>query len=423
MRLPCNTATREEGQILVMGVLLLTSLMGMLGLIIDGGSFFQQRRHAQSAADSAALAAAGALKDGASASTAMAAAREYAASNGFNNDGSSNTVTVNIPPTSGDHVGSSSYAEVFISEKPRTHFIQVVLQAGTVGGRGVAGFAAGAPCAMCVLSPHAHQALSLSNNGNLTVVNGGVVVNSDQSDAAMLTNNASITATSIGIVGGTQGSNNYHLTPAPALGISPVPDPLAAIPVPSVAGPNKGSITVTNANSSAGSPMIINPGVYTSLTVNNDGYLTLTSGIYVVTGTINANNNGHITGNGVMVYFACSSYPTPCNSGQAGGRLSLSNNATYALVAPASGPYQGLAIFYDRNNTAPVTLENNAGDNLTGTLYAKSARLDLSNNAGVGQLNSLVVVGTATLSNNGNITLNLNLSQNVPLTTATALVE
>ncbi|MEK7327345.1 MAG: pilus assembly protein TadG-related protein, partial [Chloroflexota bacterium] len=196
MRLPCNTAKREGGQILVMGVVLLTLLMGMLGLVVDGGSFFQQRRQAQSAADSAALAAAGALKDGASASTAIAAAKEYAANNGFNNDGSSNTVTVNIPPTSGDHVGSSSYAEVFISEKPRTFFIQVVLNAGTVGGRGVAGFAAGAPCAMCVLSPHAHQALSLSNNGNLTVVNGGVVVNSDQSDAAMLTNNASITATS-----------------------------------------------------------------------------------------------------------------------------------------------------------------------------------------------------------------------------------
>ena len=423
MRLPRNDARHEQGQILVMGVLLLTLLMGMLGLIIDGGSFYQQRRQTQSAADSAALAAAGALKDGATTAVAIAAAKEYAANNGYSNNGTSNTVTVNIPPTSGDHIGSSSYAEVVISEKPRTFFIQVVLSAGTVGGRGVAGFAAGAPCAMCVLSAHAHQALSLSNNGNLTVVNGGVIVNSDQSDAATLTNNASITATSIGVVGGTQGSNNYHLTPAPTLGISPIPDPLAAVPVPSVAGPNKGSITVTNANSSAGSPYVINPGVYTNLSVNNNGYLSLTSGIYVVTGTIDANNNGHITGNGVMVYFACSSYPTPCNSGQAGGRLSLSNNATYTLVAPASGTYQGLAIFYDRNNTAPITLENNAPDNLTGTLYAKSARLDLSNNAGVGQLNSLVVVGTATLSNNGNIHLALNLGQNFPLTTSTALVE
>ncbi len=420
MKRPCDTARHEEGQILVMGVLLLTLLMGMLGLIVDGGSFYQQRRQAQSAADSAALAAAGALKDGATASIAAAAAKEYAAKNGFNNDGASNTVTVNIPPTSGDHAGSSSYAEVIISEKPRTFFIQVVLSAGTVGGRGVAGFTAGAPCALCVLSASAPQALSISNNGHVNITGGGVVVNSNQSGGAVLTNNASIDATSIGIVGGTAGSsNNYTFSPAPTLGISPVPDPLAAIPVPSVAGPSKGSVSVTNNNSQT-----INPGIYTNLSANNNGFLTLTPGIYVVTGIIDINNHGSISGNGVMIYFACSLYPTPCNSaGQSGGQLSLSNNATYALTAPASGTYQGLAIFYDRNNTAPVTFENNAGDNLTGTLYAKSSRLDLSNNAGVGQFNSLVVVDTATLSNNGGITLNFNLSQNVPLTSATALVE
>ncbi len=410
---------RDDGQILVMGVLVLTILLGMLGIIIDGGSYLQQRRQAQNAADAAALAAAAALHDGAPITTAISAAQEYASANGFDNGSVAGTVTVHIPPSSGPHQGNASYAEVIISEKPRTYFIQAVVPAANkIAGRGVAGFESGPPCAMCVLSAHAHQALSLSNNGNLTVNNGGVTVNSDQADAAALTNNASITATSIGVVGGTQQSNNSSFSPPPVHGITPLADPLAAVPVPSVGGGNLGSVSVTNNASRT-----ISPGVYTNLTVSNNGRLTLNPGIYVVTGKLDSNNHGILRGTGVMIYYACSAYPTPCAAGQAGARLSLSNNADYQLTAPSSGPYQGISVFYDRNNTAPITLENNAGDSLTGTIYAASAALSLSNNGGIGQFDSLIVVSTASLSNNGNITLNFHANNNYPLTTASALVE
>jgi hypothetical protein len=408
---------REEGQVLAMGVVLLTALLGMLGVIIDGGSYLQQRRQAQNAADAAAVAAASALHDGASIDTATSAAKEYATANGYGNAGA-NTVTVNIPPTAGPHKGSASYAEVIISQKPNTYFIQAVVPAAnSVSGRGVAGYLPGAPCAMCVLSPHAHQALGLSNNGYLTVTNGGVIVNSDANDAADLTNNARITATSIGVVGGALAGGNSTYSPTPVHGITPLPDPLAAVPVPSLSGSNLGSVSVSSGSQT------LSPGIYTNLTATNNGTITLNPGVYVVTGTVNANNNGILRGTGVMVYFACSAYPTPCTAGQIGGQLNMSNNAAYALTAPTSGPYQGIAIFYDRNNAAPVTLENNAGDTLSGTLYAASAHLDLSNNGGTGQLNSLIVVSTASLSNNGTVNLNFDGAKNYPLTSATALVE
>lgn len=409
---------RDEGQLLVMGALLMAVLLGMLGVIIDGGSYLHQRRAAQNAADAAAQAAASALRDGASTSQAVATANEYASANGFTTGGNV-TVTVNIPPSSGPHAGSASYAEVVIKEKPKSFFIQAVVPAtNNVAGRGVAGFRSGPPCAMCVLSPHAPRALSLSNNGSLTITNGNVTINSDQSDAGWISNNAHVTATAIGVVGGTQQSEHASFSPSPISGIAPVADPLAAVPVPSVAGPNQGSVSVGDNSSRT-----ISPGIYTNLTASNNGTLNLNPGIYVVTGTVDANNHGYMRGTGVMLYFACTLYPTPCASGQAGGRLTLSNNGHYLLTAPANGTYQGLAIFYDRNNAASINLENNADDNLSGTIYAASAALTMSNNGDAGQIDSLIVVSTATLSNNANIALNFNVNANYQLMTQSALVE
>ncbi len=410
---------QERGQFLVIGAIALTALLGLLGLIVDAGFFYSQRRQTQNAADAAAQAAAEALHEGATSAVAVAAAREYAAGNGYGNDGVHNTVTVNIPPTTGPHAGDAHFAEVIINEHPKTFFIQVVLPGEkSVKSRGVAGFVTRPPCGLCALSLHAPQALNLSNNANVTITNGGVVVNSDQNNAASLTNNASITATSIGVVGNTQGSNNASFHPTPVRGISPIPDPLGAVPVPTVAGANQGAVIVTNNNART-----ISPGVYTTLRADNNGRLTLNPGIYVVTGMLDINNHGLLSGSGVMIYFACAAYPTPCNTGQAGGRLSLSNNGQYHLTAPASGTYQGLAILYDPKNTATVTMENNAGDNLTGTLYAASSNLNLSNNAGVGQFNSLVVVSTATLSNNGSVNIVFNESENYQLWSAASLFE
>ena len=410
---------QERGQFLVIGAVALTALLGLLGLIVDAGFFYSQRRQTQNAADAAAQAAAEALHEGATSAVASAAAREYAASNGYDNDGVGDTVTVSIPPATGPHAGDAHFAEVNINEHPKTFFIHVVLPGEkSVKSRGVAGFVTSPPCGLCALSLHAPQALNLSNNATITITNGGVVVNSDRNNAASLTNNATITATSIGIVGGTQGSNNASFHPTPVSGISPIPDPLAGVPVPTVAGANQGAVIVTNNNART-----INPGVYTTLRADNNGRLTLNPGVYVVTSILDINNHGLLFGNGVMIYFACSGYPTPCNAGQAGGRLSLANNGMYHISAPTSGPYQGLAIFYDRNNAAPVTLENNADNNFTGTLYAPSANLNLSNNGDVGQLNSLVVVSTATLSNNGNVNIVFNESENYQLWSAVSLFE
>src|SRR5207248_628945 len=99
---------RRPGQILVLFVLVLSALLGLLGLVLDGGLIMASHRQAQNAADTAALAAAMELMRGNSASGAQSMATTFVKTyNGLSNA----TVTVTAPPATGPYAGNSRYAE------------------------------------------------------------------------------------------------------------------------------------------------------------------------------------------------------------------------------------------------------------------------------------------------------------------------
>lgn len=89
----------EKGQALIIIAIAAVGLFAFAGLAIDGGRNYSQKRHAQNAADTAAYAAALAytrqINTAANITAAInTAAQDRATSNGFNNDGTTNTVTV-----------------------------------------------------------------------------------------------------------------------------------------------------------------------------------------------------------------------------------------------------------------------------------------------------------------------------------------
>jgi hypothetical protein len=92
-RQPHNLSERGATALLVALSLLL--LMGIMAIGLDGGRLYGERRRAHNAADLAALTAAWTECIGGTESAAVAAGLASAASNGFNNDGVTNTVTVN----------------------------------------------------------------------------------------------------------------------------------------------------------------------------------------------------------------------------------------------------------------------------------------------------------------------------------------
>jgi len=125
-------------------------------------------------------------------------------------------------------------------------------------------------------------------------------------------------------------------------------------------------------------------------------------GIYVVTGelTISA---GALVGSGVTIYLACADYPNPCSG--PGARFSQSSSGQYLATPPITGPYQGLALFADRGNTAPLTFTGSGATTFTGTIYARQAPMELTSGGVVLQLDSLIVVRTLRATNSAEILL------------------
>src|SRR5215472_2752622 len=98
-------SAKRRGVIVVLVALCLTAILGIVAIALDGSLLLDQRRGVQAAADAAALAAAIDLytkyltNNGLDPTgTAKASGLSVAAANGYKNDGTSSTVTVNIPP-------------------------------------------------------------------------------------------------------------------------------------------------------------------------------------------------------------------------------------------------------------------------------------------------------------------------------------
>ncbi len=91
----------ERGQVLIIFVIAIFAIIGMVGLVLDGGSAYAQRRNEQNVADIAAVAGATAYLNTSGNATAKAAAADAAAqslavTNGFTHGVNGTTVTVTI---------------------------------------------------------------------------------------------------------------------------------------------------------------------------------------------------------------------------------------------------------------------------------------------------------------------------------------
>jgi Flp pilus assembly protein TadG len=92
---------RQQGQVMVLFLLAIFAIIGMVGLVLDGGSAYAQRRDEQNVADIAAVAGATAYLNTSGNSTAKAAAADAAAQslavlNGYTHGLNGTTVTVTI---------------------------------------------------------------------------------------------------------------------------------------------------------------------------------------------------------------------------------------------------------------------------------------------------------------------------------------
>jgi Flp pilus assembly protein TadG len=418
----------RRSAILPQVILLLTALLGMTGLVVDGGLMMQARRQAQNAADAAAMAAAFELKRGNTVANAQSTATTFVQTYNLLTSAS---VTTNIPPSTGAHstgTNAGHYAEVIVSYTPSTYFMGVLgITSTTVKTRAVAGYE---PLAngegAIVLDPTAQPGLTIQGGAGL-IVNGSVVVNSegpglDQygnnvnpfnisgQPAITSGNNATIKLQYLQVDGGVDSTTLAIVQPYSTGGPNPLfagqgtvePDPLASIPAPqnsntpsipatawTTVNPNpttSGGVTTypsgvyTNSITlNAGVTAVFNPGVYADIKITNTANATFNPGVYIMAPTNNnqglsITGSGTVTGgtatNGVMFYFTSSDYynsTTPSSSGAYDAADSVMRQTTPSSTnAPSTSnlPTVGGVVESSSLNWASLTINASGPVNL-----------------------------------------------------------
>jgi hypothetical protein len=286
----------------------------------------------------------------------------------------------------GDPFTSGTGSTIYFTPNLSATYVMTLTVSDAAGGNGTTTLQVVVPPSIVVLNSTANAALSVSGGANVTIP-GGVVVDSSSPGAISLSGKSQLTASMIDVLGGVKTGTGSSVSPAPTTGIS-VPDPLAALIGPDPTGMNNYGATSLNTGS-----LTINPGIYSQIKVSKSASLTLSPGIYIIEGGgLTVTGDASISGSGVMIYNAGSSYPS---SGGKFSGITMSSTGTIGLSAPLSGPYAGVLIFQSHQNTLALSLSGNALTGLNGTIYAPSAALSLSGNA---QLQQGLVVGTFSVS-------------------------
>ena len=383
----------ESGQTLILFVLALGVLLGMAAMTIDVGLAYVARRDMQNAADAAALAGADAILEGQSSVLAANAARDLALQNGYDNAAADVTVTINVPPTSGPHLGDSDFIEVFIA-----HPIDTILASAVgkttpfdVSARAVAGIdRTPKPYSIITLSQTACQSMQFNGQVHLTIIDAGTLTNSECTVGAFSTNGTINVATAANhVVGGWHMTGNSGDVSLPPSRAGHFDDPLIGVPVPTPT-----SAPVQTCPTFPGKPgtVTLQPGVY-DCTIDPQGQwgLQFEPGDYYITGGIVINGGGNvsfgqglyflqgegltITGNGVVTGDGVTFYIDE-------GQVTLTGTSDTQLTAPTSGTYEGIVIFQNRTLTSTVNMSGGATADGWGAVYAAGAQIHLVGNTG-----------------------------------------
>lgn len=435
--------SRERGQVLVLFAGGLLALLLIAALAFDVGMVLVERRDQQNAADSAALA--GARYVLTNETTAIAAARQLAIDNGFDDADPDEVVNVFIPAIHGRYAGLPGFIEVQIEASRPSVFGGVIGKAAwPVGAFAVAtndnnlSF----PFSMIALNETKCKAIQVSGGGVVEAY-ANIQSNSTGSDcpppdAIGFSRSGGATIDVIApdatcrAVGEIQdaGSSGY-MTCTKAENSFALPDPLRDLPAPAKPGlapamvyagtgtppatpkncpggspaPNESSPALCKIPATGGPanhPWILYPGLYPGgLEVDKERTVYLMPGIYWIGGgglvvkgdasivTIATETDANVDpslatwGGGVLIYN--SQLP-----GAPGGAIHLNGGGATMLLKPfevaAGDPndiYNDIVVFQDRAVTSTVTLNGSSSSTqVEGMVYVPEGLIKLNGNGG-----------------------------------------
>ncbi len=371
----------ERGQAIILIVFGILGLLGMAALAIDGGNAYVDQHRAQTAADATALTGAITRIEG---GNWRQAALDTARANGYDNNGTTNTVELNTPPVSGPYEGNSEYIQVIITSHLETYFGPVIgiPQVTTVAvavsqskpavlGPMFDGYA------LVSLAPHSDcvnkQAFVVHGEATISVEGGGIFVNSDNSKCAFTSYGSGSVrindSSPFTIVGGASIQKPQLLTPfPPQVGGAPMAYP-PAFQMPKIGCGSK--IAEVNEEDSS-----LSPGNWDG-DFPPEGVNKLQGGTYCIGGNVLVDDGQTLIGHGVTLVVD--------------GTLRFSGRADVQLTAPKSGNFAGLLIYVPLGNRSRVVLNGNEDSEFQGTILAPSADVHLNGNGSAHGFRSQII--------------------------------
>jgi hypothetical protein len=267
------------------------------------------------------------------------------------------------------------------------------------------------------LNPTVDRAFNVSGPGNVNVKSGTIIVDSNNSQAAVLTGAGSTFTSEVDITGDNpgwsrSGQGTFITSPTTSniiTGQNPTPDPYLNLPVPDPMSMPVQSFNNLNLTKDT----VLQPGRYIGGISISGGKITMMPGIYYMDQGGFTVSNGNVTGAGVMIYNNC-----VAGSGQ---KVTISGG-DFNLSAPTAGVYQGMVIFQQRNaGDVPIAITGPGTSTMLGAVYAHSSPVDVSGSGGA-TISSQLVADTITVTGAGDFNVDWK-GQAPPQTRKVQLVE
>jgi hypothetical protein len=390
----------ERGQALIIIALVIVGLVGIAGVVIDGGRGFVDRRKAQNAADAAALASAYArIKGG----DMVTAALNSAAGNGYNNDGTTNVVVLYSPPKDGPHSHDVEYIQIIITSHLDTYFARVIGRSqitNTVeatartkqaeikeilNGSAVISLAPASNC-------FNHLSFWVHGEATLDISGGGIFVNSNNQTCALIQQGSGSLRLedgySIDVVGNASIQKTQLLTPNATVGAAQLSYPPPFF-MPKVGCSKEAEVSLvdpTSMSSGSWGDDFPPPGV----THLDGGVYCLDHGMHV-TGALEGNN----------VTFKVQD-----------GDVRFSSGADIRLDAPNAGDHAGLLLYLPMDNPSKVVLNGGEGSSIKGTILAPASPILIKGMDSKTGFHSQIIGYTIEADGNSNVVIVYNAEQN-----------
>jgi hypothetical protein len=327
-----------------------------------------ERRKAQNAADAAALSAAIARIEG---GNWRAAALASAKSNGYDNNGVTNSVELNTPPVGGPYFNNPEYIQVIVTSHVDTFFGPVIgVPRITVSSQAItqtrpAEYGQMFPgYALVSLAPQSEcdkkRGFFIHGEASITLQGGGLFVNSDNPECAYVQEGSGSMRIqeghSFSIVGGASIQKpDLHTPYPPQTGAIPMSYP-PPFQMPTVGCGSKIAEVIGEEQEA------LSPGNWDD-DFPPPGVTRLESGIYCIGGDVLVEDV--LTGDKVVLVVE-------------GGSVKFSGEATIKLSAPRSGDFKGLLLYMPLDNRNRIAINGNFESEFTGTILAPSAEVHLN---------------------------------------------